>query len=66
MNDKSFGEDDIHVTSDSRRLDTYPAHTKRYIVHIAEQTSDLGVEISIVPCKQNGTGMVFATGAAQE
>ncbi|KAG0777339.1 hypothetical protein G6F22_011938 [Rhizopus arrhizus] len=66
VDSKSIGEDDFHVTSDSRRLVTYPTHTKGSIVHIAEQTSELGVDMPIIPCEQNGTGLVVAMGDAKE
>ncbi|KAG1137357.1 hypothetical protein G6F37_013542 [Rhizopus arrhizus] len=64
VDSKSIGEDDFHVTSDSRRLVTYPTHTKGSIVHIAEQTSELGVDMPIIPCEQNGTGLVVAMDAS--
>ncbi|KAG0847967.1 hypothetical protein G6F17_012059 [Rhizopus arrhizus] len=64
VDSESFGQDNIHATSNIGGPATHTTYTKGAVIHIEKQETKLGVNMPLIEGKQTGTRMVVAMDAS--
>ncbi|KAG0734175.1 hypothetical protein G6F66_013079 [Rhizopus arrhizus] len=64
VDSESFGQDNIHATSNIGGPATHTTYTKGTVIHIEKQETKLGVNMPLIEGKQTGTRMVVAMDAS--